>query len=109
MVFTISNSDSRQFFINFARARPEWFVPVHGEYRHLLQHARLAEGVGIPKDRIFRLDEADNFWQMGETGPCGPCSEIFYDHGEHIPGGPPGSPAERRSRATSRASASSAA
>lgn len=48
------------------------------------------EDIGVPKARITRLDE-DNFWQMGDTGPCGPCSEIFYDHGEHVPGGPPGS------------------
>lgn len=46
--------------------------------------------INFPKERISRLDE-DNFWQMGDTGPCGPCSEIFYDHGEHVPGGPPGS------------------
>ena len=47
---------------------------------------------GLSEDRIIRIATSDNFWSMGETGPCGPCSEIFYDHGEKLKGGPPGSP-----------------
>ena len=47
---------------------------------------------GLPESRILRIDGADNFWSMGSTGPCGPSSEVFFDHGEHLPGGPPGSP-----------------
>lgn len=50
--------------------------------------------IGLPKERIIRIDSDDNFWSMGDTGPCGPCTEIFYDHGEDVAGGLPGTPEE---------------
>ena len=64
-------------------------------YQHDDEAAQIWLGeMGIPADRFTRLGEKSNFWSMGDTGPCGPCTEIFYDHGADVPGGPPGSPDE---------------
>src|SRR5215208_1112534 len=74
----------------FGLQRDRLLVTVYAEDD---EAARLwAKIAGLPETRIIRIATSDNFWAMGDTGPCGPCSEIFYDHGEHIPGGPPGSP-----------------
>ena len=63
-------------------------------------HALWRKIAGLPEERVLRIPTSDNFWAMGETGPCGPCSEIFYDHGPHVAGGPPGSADEDGDRFT---------
>jgi alanyl-tRNA synthetase len=76
----------------FGLAKDRLLVTVYAEDDDA---ARLwAKIAGLPERRIIRIGTSDNFWSMGDVGPCGPCSEIFYDHGDHIPGGPPGSPDE---------------
>jgi alanyl-tRNA synthetase len=76
----------------FGLAKERLLVTVYSEDDDA---ARLwAKIAGLPDKKIIRIATSDNFWAMGDTGPCGPCSEIFYDHGEGIPGGPPGSPDE---------------
>src|SRR5436305_1638666 len=76
----------REFGLN----RDRLLVTVYAEDNDA---ARLwAKIAGLPESKIIRIATSDNFWAMGDTGPCGPCSEIFWDHGENIPGGPPGSP-----------------
>src|SRR6266404_9300197 len=73
----------------FGLPRDRLLVTVYSEDEEAARlWAKIAE---LPDERIIRIATSDNFWAMGDTGPCGPCSEIFYDHGDHIPGGPPGS------------------
>ena len=76
----------------FALPKDRLLVTVYGEDDEAA--ALWRKIAGFSDDRIIRIATSDNFWSMGDTGTCGPCSEIFYDHGEHIPGGPPGSPDE---------------
>ncbi len=75
---------------DFGLSKDKLLVTVFSEDDEAAGHWRKI--TGFPDSRIIRIPTSDNFWAMGDTGPCGPCSEIFYDHGEGIPGGPPGSP-----------------
>jgi alanyl-tRNA synthetase len=77
---------------DFALAKDRLLVTVYSEDEDAAALWRMI--AGLPEERIIRIPTSDNFWRMGDTGPCGPCSEIFYDHGASIPGGPPGSPDE---------------
>jgi alanyl-tRNA synthetase len=77
---------------DFALPKEKLLVTVYADDE---EAARLWRKIaGLPEERIIRIATADNFWSMGDTGPCGPCSEIFFDHGPDVPGGPPGSPDE---------------
>ncbi|GGG23216.1 alanine--tRNA ligase [Caldovatus sediminis] len=75
---------------DFALPKDRLLVTVYAEDEDAASYWKKV--AGLPDSRIIRIATSDNFWRMGDTGPCGPCSEIFYDHGAEIPGGPPGSP-----------------
>ena len=77
---------------DFGLSKDRLLVTVYSEDEDA--HRLWKKIAGLADSRIVRIGTSDNFWSMGETGPCGPCSEIFYDHGEHVPGGPPGSDGE---------------
>src|SRR4051794_13604695 len=77
---------------DFGIPKDKLLVTVYAEDDEAARHWKAV--AGLPDERIIRIATSDNFWRMGDTGPCGPCSEIFYDHGPSIPGGPPGSPDE---------------
>ena len=77
---------------NFSIPKEKLYVTVYHDDEEAVSHWKKISGFG--DDRIIRIKTSDNFWSMGDTGPCGPCSEIFYDHGDHIPGGLPGTPEE---------------
>jgi alanyl-tRNA synthetase len=74
---------------DYGLPKDKLLVTVYADDDDAARHWR--DVAGLPDDRIIRIPTSDNFWRMGDTGPCGPCSEIFYDHGPQIPGGPPGS------------------
>src|SRR6185295_7180102 len=74
----------------YGLAKDRLLVTVYSEDDEAAAHWKKI--AGLPDSKIIRIPTSDNFWAMGDTGPCGPCSEIFFDHGPGIPGGPPGSP-----------------
>ena len=78
--------------VDFAIPKEKLYVTVYHDDEEAVSYWKKIAGLG--DDRIIRISTSDNFWSMGDTGPCGPCSEIFYDHGDHIPGGLPGTPEE---------------
>ena len=77
---------------NFGLAPEKLLVTVHSSDEEAAEIWKKV--TGFSDDKVLRIPTSDNFWAMGDTGPCGPCTEIFFDHGDHIPGGPPGSPDE---------------